>query len=250
MSLTNVSNIFIMTLKATPNRKWGMIGALDVRDFPMDIVETIDGIDGLEYKTHDAIFKAAAADGFEFFADNPEYLERPIPMVAGSWSACRVLRHIVEKDETSILMEDDWVFTVDYRVVKERLQRLEKMRAADDLDEETLIAALISKTFSRGRIRKHFKIVDEYWMAGIPVSAACANVFTPKGAELCLTYFREHKASTLEKITRNIEYPIGVTMIEQIGRHPCFMGKSRANPSGTRKGFADDYKRWDKGYTL
>lgn len=249
MSLTSVSNIFIMTLKLTPNRKWGCIGALEAREFPMDRVHAVHGIDGLEYKTHQAIIKDAVADGFPFF-ENPDFLKRPIPMVAGSWSACRVLRCVAKTQETAIIMEDDWVFGIDYPEIEKRLKKLERARASDDSDEPTLIAALISKLHSRGKFRRSVKAIDQYWIEGVPASAACANVFTPAGAELALKLFNEYKATTLEKITMGIEYPTAATLLEPIGRHPLLMGPSRANPEGTRRGFVDAYEKWEKGYQL
>ena len=251
MSLTSVSNIFIMTLKSTPNRKWGCLGALEAREFPMDRVHIVHGMDGLEYKTHEALIKDAVSDGFAFFAENEKFLERPIGMVAGSWSACRVLRHVVEKQKTAIVMEDDWIFGIDYPEIKKRLKQLERARTSDDSEgSPTLIAALISKLHSRGKLRRSVKVVDQYWIEGVPASAACANVFTPDGAKLALELFGEHKGTTLEKITMGIEYPTAATLLEPIGRHPLLMGPSRANPEGTRRSFVDAYEKWEKGYQL
>ena len=48
-----IKNIWIMTLEAIPNRKWGCLGALDARLFPMDQVNTVHGVDGLTYNSHD-----------------------------------------------------------------------------------------------------------------------------------------------------------------------------------------------------
>ena len=237
-----IKNIWIMTLEATPNRKWGCLGALDARLFPMDQVHAVHGVDGLTYNSHDEIVRAAAADGFSFFTENPDYLKRPIPMVAGTWSACRVLRKVAEQNDAAIVMEDDWVFTIDYPEILKRLELLD----ADKTD----IAALIAKLYTRGRLRCEVQAVDPYWIAGIPVSAACASVYTPKGAALVLKRFAEHRGTTLEKAVMGIKYPTAVTMLQPVGHHPLLMGPSRANPDGTRESYVNAYARWEQGVTL
>ena len=239
MALHHIKKIFIMTLEATPHRKWGMIGALDARQFPMDKVEPVHGIDGLKYDTHEMLIEDAVADGFKFFGTYEKYLERPIPMVAGTWSACRLLRHISKLSSPCLLMEDDWVFLIDYEEVVRRLRMLR--------DPETHIAALILKLWGRDRKPK-FQMNDGYWIQGIPASAACANVITPEGAKLLLEQFGKHEGSTLEKTIRTLGYPASVALVEPVGRHLISMGYSRANPDGTRKSYVSQFEHWQKGY--
>ena len=239
MALKEIRKIFIMTLEATPNRKWGCLGALEARGFRMKHVHPIHGIDGLTYETHEEVIKAAAADGFGFFMEDPKYLERPIPMVAGTWSACRRLRDIADGKHTVLLMEDDWIFKIDFDEITKRLNFIDT--------KETEIAVLISKLYSQGKIRYEVSTVNDYWIAGAPASSACASVYSPAGAAIVLDLFEKHKATTLEKVVRGIEHPTAVTMLESIGHHPQFMGPSRANPGGTREGYVNIFQRWEKG---
>lgn len=242
MNFRRIHEILIMTLEATPHRKWGSIGALDARGFPMDRVEPVHGIDGLQYETHEKLIKAAVADGFTFFAENRDFLSIPIPMAAGTWSACRALRHIVEEEKTTLLMEDDWIFNIDYDDIEQRL------RAAEHKD--TQIAVLFAKMFHGKNYRYDIKPINEYWVEGVPASAAAATLYTPDGAKLVLNHFGAQKAVTLEKAVMGIEYPTAITMLPSIARHPMLMGASRANPSNNREKYMDAYERWHRGTTI
>ena len=242
MSLRNIRRIFIMTLEATPHRKWGSIGALDARGFPMKNVHVIHGIDGVEYRDHDALIKDAVADGFGFFAENPDFLEIPVPMAAGTWSACRMLRHIKEQRLIALLMEDDWIFNIDYDEIQKRLRTVD--------DEETQIAALMAKVFYGKSLNRSVEPINEHWVKGVPGSAAGATIYKPEGAKLVLKQFKAGKARTLEKAVTYIEYPQAVTILAPIARHPALMGYSRANPKNNRQGYIDAYEKWHRGTTL
>lgn len=239
--LTSISSILIMTLKSTPNRKWGCIGALEARGFPMEKVHAVHGIDGVVYASHDDIFEAAAADGFHFFKENQDFLRRPIPMVAGSWSACRVLRDIANQDQTVLLMEDDYFFRIDYDVILKRLELC--------CDHPINIAALIAKFRMDERLERRISKLNDFWIAGIPGEAPCASVYTPTGASYILDLFRKHKGTTLGKVSKDIEFPMATALLERrgAGKSAVYAGYSRADPETSSEAHVKAYLRWEKG---
>lgn len=233
-------HIFILTLTQTPYRKWGSIGYLEAREFPMEIVESVNGIDGLAFADKTTLFEAADKDGFSFFLENEDFYHIPIGMAAGTWSACRVLRHIVELGHCALVMEDDWVPSIGWHGIQRRLEKCES---------ETKIAALLSKRYPD--VNYETENLNDDWIKGVPASAGGSNVYTPAGAALALSLFQSHKAVTVEKVVQGIKYPDALTLFERdVIRHPRFMGPSRANPSNTRASYVKDYERWENGYSL
>ena len=158
-------------------------------------------------------------------------------MVAGTWSACRVLRHIVETETTSIVLEDDWIFHIDYRKLLKKL---------DNLHPETEIAVLMCKRF--GGEEYDLDCYNADWIKGVPASAGAVNVYTPKGANFVLNLFSEHKAQTVEKVVQGLEFPVALTINHEIISHPLLMGYSRANPKNNREDYVNAYERWERGY--
>ena len=238
-NITEIKNIFILTLRETLNRKWGSIGALDARKFPMDIVHAVHGIDGLAYPDHETLIQDAVSDGFAFFKKNEGFRKIPIGMTAGTWSACRVLRHVLELDRTALVMEDDWIFRVDYEDILDRLTYCE---------DDTQIATLLCKMHHNKNYA--VKYANKYWIQGVPASAGGANIYTPAGIELVLKLFGEEKSVTVESVVKGVPFPTAMTIREPIAYHPLLMGYSRANPEASRQTYTDMFERWDKGYAL
>lgn len=207
----------------------------------MEKVHAVYGIDGIVYASHDEIFEAAAADGFDFFKENQDFLRRPIPMIAGTWSACRMLRHIVNEKDISLLMEDDYFFRIDYDVILKRLELC--------CDRPINIAALITKFRIDKRFLRRVSKLNDSWIAGIPSEAPCASVYTPIGAAHVLDLFRKHKGTTLGKVSKGIEFPMAAALLERkgAGKSAVYAGYSRADPETSSEAHVKAYLRWEKG---
>ena len=154
---------------------------LGMRGVPFRIVERFDAVDGRSYKTFDSIIQAIIDDGFPtykiFFDKPPPDAHDParIRNMAGEWSHLRCLRQIIDRDEITIVLEDDTCLNSRINGINSILQRINDLQVLY-LEHwfqkcETDLGSFLTPTH----------VENVYY--GFHGSGSRARLFTPKGAK-------------------------------------------------------------------
>lgn len=181
MNNREIDRVYYINLSDRQDKHWVQRATLGMRGFPFSIVDRFEAVDGRSYKTFDSIIQAIIDDGFPtykiFFDKPPPDAHDParIKNVAGEWSHLRCLRQIVERDEITLVLEDDtcidsWMNSLN-RILKTindlQILYLEFWFHKCETDLESLLMpAIIEKVYY-----------------GFHGSGSRARLFTPKGAK-------------------------------------------------------------------
>ena len=94
---------------------------------PPDRVERFPAINGRNYSDLEAISEAMQADGFTCYTYPPLWdpWEGGPPRLTCHWSYLKILRKVVNNDETVLILEDDVLLSVNFRKLKNKLRRLQ-----------------------------------------------------------------------------------------------------------------------------
>ena len=104
-----IEKVYPLNLDRCPQRHWAMMASLHHAYVPFEIIERYAAKDGLHYKKTLDVVDAMVADGFpEFqaFYDYESYWQKPKNLCV-SWGFLSILRMVVERHETALIIEDD-----------------------------------------------------------------------------------------------------------------------------------------------
>lgn len=115
------NQIIVMSLERTPERYERWRGAAAILKIDPNIISIAFGKDNLDFDDDSQkVAEAAADDGFPFITeyaqDKVEHgLQQNAATVCQAWNYCRILRELIERQETSLIIFDDKMLTVDFK---------------------------------------------------------------------------------------------------------------------------------------
>lgn len=121
--MTNVLDaVIVLTLRRSIDRQEAFLGAAlqPLCGMPYELIKFFIGIDGKDYEDDmTAVANAAVADGFGFVEEyalgtTTEFVQQTAGSVAQLWGFARILRHIVETQQTALVVWDDKTLKVPF----------------------------------------------------------------------------------------------------------------------------------------
>ena len=122
-----INKVYIINLDCRKDKWLAQRCAFLLMEVPPDRVERFPAIDGGKYSDLKAISEAMQADGFSCYTYPPPRSwdwGKP-PRLACHWSHLKVLRKVVENDETALILEDDVLLSVNFRELESKLRQLQ-----------------------------------------------------------------------------------------------------------------------------
>ena len=200
MPSTNM-NVYILNLEVEQKRRYMCEGALFAMNAPFKRVKRWIAKDDFEYEKSSDLLRDAINDGFPGFQkclNNKQQNREGIAIYAQAWNYCRFWRHLVEKNETALLIQDDRKLRRPYP----RMLEIFKELIGFDPDFEFLSLwckqEVVHKAFP-GRLPFRLISEDSPVAQGIYENGACAgHIVTPKGAEVLLDLIPGHSPARVE----------------------------------------------------
>ena len=175
-------DVYIMNIQAEQKRRYMCEGALFAMGTPFVKVKRWIAIDDLNYIKTRELLEDTIADGFpgfQSYLDRGMQNEHNIGIYGQMWNYCRFWRHVVEKNKTVMLIQDDRRFCVPYlkmiEVVEDVIRKpdfhfMSLWCKQQYIPEKNLPLRLISK--------------ESPIAYGIYEGGACAgHIVSPKGAQ-------------------------------------------------------------------
>lgn len=174
-------NVYILNIPSNTKRRYMCEGALFAMEFPFANVKHWVAIDDWCYKLTSDMLRDAIEDGFPAFQkylDKGQQNEYNIGTFTQTWNYCRFWRHLIENNETAMLIQDDRKIKSTHSEMTEILENIL------EFDPEFMFMSLWSKGIED-------KFLPIRWISdgspiahGIYACGACAgHIVTPKGAE-------------------------------------------------------------------
>ena len=121
-----IDKVYVINLDHRTDKWLAQRCAFLLMEVPLNRVERFPAIDGRKYSDLKEISKAMQADGFSCYTYPP--LWDPWgdpPRLACHWSHLKVLRKVVENNETALILEDDVLLSVNFRELEDKLKQLQ-----------------------------------------------------------------------------------------------------------------------------
>ena len=120
-----IDKVYVINLDCRKDKWLAQRCAFLLMEVPPDRVERFPAIDGGKYSDLKAISEAMQADGFSCYTYPPNHDWGEPPRLACHWSHLKVLRKVVENDETALILEDDVLLSVNFRELENKLRQLQ-----------------------------------------------------------------------------------------------------------------------------
>ena len=117
-----IDKVLVLTLERCVDRQRAWLGASQMRGIPLEIISFVKGHDGSDYRDMSEIAEAASIDGFRFVEEyaigtQTEYVQQTTGSVSQVWNYARILRHISERSEVCLILNDDKMLTVSFNIL-------------------------------------------------------------------------------------------------------------------------------------
>ena len=181
-------NVYILNLKRQWKRRILCQGGLLGAGTPFEKIKIWVANDDRDYNTTYDVVEAAIADGFPKFQEylvDDRHKSCSIALMAQMWNYCRFWQHLIDQDETAILIQDDRRFGCFYQ----ELLDIHNLLVDFDPDFEFLSLwcqiAVAKKSFS---FRMPFNIlpIHQHLAFGLYESADTGFIVTPKACHLLI----------------------------------------------------------------
>lgn len=123
-----IDKVYVINLEHRTDKWEAQQEAFHSMQVPPNRVKRFPAIDGEEYSDLKKISEAMQADGFFCYTYPPPPSWGPWgdpPRLACHWSHLKVLRKVVNNDETALILEDDVLLSVNFRQLENKLRRLQ-----------------------------------------------------------------------------------------------------------------------------
>ena len=121
-----IDRVYVINLDRRRDKWLAQQCAFLLMEVPLNRVERFPAIDGVHYSDLKAISEAMQADGFFCYKHPPCWNPwGPPRRLACHWSHLKVLRKIVENDETALILEDDVLLSTNFGELEGKLQQLQ-----------------------------------------------------------------------------------------------------------------------------
>ena len=121
-----IDKVYIINLDDRTDKWLAQRCAFLLMKVPLNRVEQFEAIDGGKYSDLKAISEAMQADSFSCYRYPPSWkCWGDPPRLACHWSHLKVLRKIVENDETALILEDDVLLSVNFGELEDKLNQLQ-----------------------------------------------------------------------------------------------------------------------------
>ena len=120
-----IDKVYVINLKHRTEKWLAQRCAFLLMQVPPNRVEQFPAVDGRCFSDLESISEAMQADGFSCYKYPPLWDDwgEP-PRLACHWSHLKVLRKVVENDETALILEDDVLLSVNFRELENKLRQL------------------------------------------------------------------------------------------------------------------------------
>lgn len=125
-----IDKVYAINLKRRTDKWLAQQCAFLLMQVPSDRVKHLLAIDGRCYSNLESISTAMQHDGFSCYAYPPPPFWQDWgepPRLACHWSHLKVLRKVVENDETALILEDDVLLSVNFRELENKLRKLKNL---------------------------------------------------------------------------------------------------------------------------
>ena len=122
-----IDRVYVINLDHRTDKWLAQRCAFLLMRVPMSRVERFSAIDGSNYPNLEAISDDMQADGFSCYTYPPPRSwdwGKP-PRLACHWSHLKVLRKVVQNDETALVLEDDVLLSTNFGELEAKLQQLQ-----------------------------------------------------------------------------------------------------------------------------
>ena len=122
-----IDKVYVINLDCRKDKWLAQRCAFLVMEVPPNRVERFPAINGSKYSDLKEISKAMQADDFSCYTYPPprSWNWGKPSRLACHWSHLKVLRKIVENDETALILEDDVLLSTNFGELEEKLQQLQ-----------------------------------------------------------------------------------------------------------------------------
>lgn len=178
-----------------PEKGWAVIGGLIAQDFPLEMIDVHDAMDGYDFDDVYEVCDAAVADGFPGFGTlKQQWLEKTdftdLETTTGhfccAWSYLQAWRKIAEGDGHCVFMADKFVFRRSYYVLQVIIDRI------PDLHIFQIAHNDVVPGYDRVPWYPGEEAVPETGiMKGLAGCGEGVMVFSPKGAQQAIDYWNE-----------------------------------------------------------
>ena len=174
-------NVYILNIQSAEKRRYMCEGALFAMKFPFKNVKHWEAIDDWNYEFTSDMMRDAIKDGFPAFQqylDKGQQNEYNIGTFTQTWNYCRFWRHLVDNNETAMLIQDDRKINAKYCEITGLLE------AITEIDPEFMFMSLWSKGIEDQFLPMRW-VSEELPIAhGIYACGACAgHIVSPQGAQ-------------------------------------------------------------------
>ncbi len=120
-----IDKVYVINLDRRKDKWLAQRCAFLLMEVPLNRVRRFSAIDGSDYSNLEAISEAMQADGFYCYTYPPPWDWGKPPRLACHWSHLKILRKIVENDETALILEDDVLLSINFGELEDKLQQLQ-----------------------------------------------------------------------------------------------------------------------------
>lgn len=121
-----IDKVYVINLDHRKDKWLAQQCAFLLMEVPPNRSERFPAIDGRNYSDLEAISEAMQADGFFCYKYPPCWNPwGPPRRLACHWSHLKVLRKIVENDETALILEDDVLLSTNFGELEKKFQQLQ-----------------------------------------------------------------------------------------------------------------------------
>ena len=129
-----IDKVYFICMKPKNDRYWAQQGANGVMGVPIDKLECFQGVNGKDekFQTFHDISQAMVDDGFEawkLYQEKEEWPQYGGPQsLAIQWTHLRALRHIADRGENAIVLEDDTFLYQNFFEIERGISQLPDVR--------------------------------------------------------------------------------------------------------------------------
>lgn len=187
--------VWIINLKDKVERRWALLGNLQTQGVSENQIRFPEVRDWRDYDSYADVVASMQRDGFPdlhyLTPDSAQQESRFFKVLTGTWSQLCALREIADAQQPILLLEDDALLTIKFRRVCRRYEDL--------LCPHVAMLNYNTKTATKEHDPKPF---DDFWWNGAKSNGSDSNIYSPEGAQMVLSLYREQKFNACQTVER------------------------------------------------
>ena len=198
-----IEKVYVLNLPHRVDRRHYMIGHLHTIGVPPHVLHFLPAKYHADYESHEAIRKAAIADGFTVF-ENERWKNEPNKFqIAYHWGWACILRQVIEDNSNALIMIDDRTLKIDFQYLNLIVNRLE-----EDYPPFYLLqlgwwigpngSEWMMSLGLRGKRYKDEDLINGLIAKGTGGLGDFATVISPEGAQVIMDYLGSPLTGSIE----------------------------------------------------